>query len=116
MPGDADELIVFARREAAREVFLLLLQDVDRELARFGDRDVRAEYRFDADQHQRGLERERREGADGHPVEMSLVRGRHHRHAAGEVAEGLAEAKFVDRHTDVLACSLRSWSITQRAL
>src|SRR5688572_8914897 len=69
----------------------------------------------DADQDQRRGQRKRRERGYGHSIQLTLVLGGHHRHAAGEMRHGLPEEPFFDRHRAVSVVQTFSTNFLDRA-
>jgi len=85
--------------EPVGESLLVGPEDVDAEVARLGGEVVRAGVLVGVVQHQRRVERHRREGVDRHAVVLVglLVVHRRHRHARRKVAERVPEFRGVHR-------------------
>ena len=97
--ADAGKLLRLARGEQARQLLLIGGEDVDDEDAAGLKGVVDKCAAVYADEHERRVERERAEGADGDAVRPPCgVACGHDRHAAGKAAERRAEMAWINRH------------------
>jgi len=95
--ADAAEPIGVVGRKAARYSFLLRRENVEDEMRAALERRVHVMLLVDRDEHERRVERNRRDGARGHPDQLAIrLAAGEHRHAGGKAAEELAELRRLD--------------------
>ena len=105
--GRSGELVIILRREHLGYDGLLIAQDVDGKVSAVQPGAQISARLANAEQHQRGVQRKRGEGADRDARWLSVLVGcRYHADAGGEPAERLAKCSAIDRHRQVTRATI----------
>ena len=89
--------------KTGREFFLFKRQEVDRKDLGFLEAGVAVDGFVNADQQQRGVERQRAEGVSGQAEGfVGFVLGGDDGHAGGKVPHGVAQLAWIDSHAALL--------------
>src|SRR2546423_2410549 len=95
--ADAAKPIGVVGRKAAGDGFLLCGENVEDEMRAALERRVHVMLLVDRYEHEGRVERNRRDGARGHPDQLAIrLAAGEHRHAGGKAAEELAELRRLD--------------------
>src|SRR5579875_523076 len=88
--------------KACCQVALILGQQIRCEIACLPDGVVNIGVAINTDQHERRIERERREGVDGDAQRMTIAHGCHNGDTRGEAAQHRTKISFTNAHHNIL--------------